>query len=69
MPDKATPCKLPRGHEGRCDATGERQAFAPKPEPAGLEPLPLKSAYGIPELRALTARVNELSAIAKRGGL
>lgn len=42
---------------------------AVKPEAPGLEPLPLMSTYGVPELRAITARVNVLSAIVKRGGL
>ena len=44
-------------------------AAAPKPESPGLEALPLMSTYGVPELRAITARVNVLSAIVKRGGL
>ena len=42
---------------------------AVKPESPGLEALPLMSTYGVPELRAITARVNVLSAIVKRGGL
>ena len=44
-------------------------AAAPKPEAPGLEPLPFQSHFGVPELRAITERVNVLSAIAKRGGL
>lgn len=46
-------------------------ARAPKPEAAGLEPLGPPTVPGFPPLhyRGLVARINELSAIAKRGGL
>ena len=46
-------------------------ARAPKPEPAGLEPLGPPTVPGFPPMhyRGLVARINELSAIAKRGGL
>ena len=46
-------------------------ADAVKPEPAGLEPLGPPTVPGFPPMhyRGLVARINELSAIAKRGGL